>query len=315
MTLLTDHGVELSANEQVFLLFAALNAAGYAEEPKRKGPPLNAPVYHPIRVEARDALRKTSSLSSMEAVRKVFETHAQPIPVYIEAALSMAGGAPEASAAAKSLARDLAPLSDYRTDAQVVGLYDKLVNEQRDHMKALDTALETDFEAARKVVGDPELRAPTALVVVPNPLDGHGLVRKLGMGGTTYLVVGPGLDAARSAVLVEALRPAVAQMVDGAYGRGKNLARSWSTLSTSKRITSKWPNGKAYLTDALTHAIVHRARSKADGKGGREADEAFVDAQAKDGMRWSRAALRILDSHDKGALAESLPGLVARATP
>ncbi|MEM7677401.1 MAG: hypothetical protein AAF449_15490, partial [Myxococcota bacterium] len=41
--LFTMHGVELRVDEDVFVLFAALNAAGYAEETERKGPPLRAP--------------------------------------------------------------------------------------------------------------------------------------------------------------------------------------------------------------------------------------------------------------------------------
>ncbi|MEL6188173.1 MAG: hypothetical protein AAFU79_26405 [Myxococcota bacterium] len=313
MRLVTDHGIELSANEEVFTLFAALNAAGYAEEPKRKGPPLNAPVFHPIREDVREALRAAKSTSSLTAVRKVFETHPETIATYIEAALSMAPDAPRPSSAASALAKKLAPLGDFRSEASLATVFDRVAGDQRALMKELASALEKDLEAVRKVLGDPGFRAPRAVVVVPNPLDGHGLVRRLTLGGVTYLVVGPGLDEARTAILQAALEPSMSALVATSYGRAGKLSRSWSTLKTSKRITRRWPNGKAYLADALTHAVAHRAR--AGGTATRDADEEFVDVEAKDGMRWARTALKILDDHGSGKLADALPNLLAKASP
>lgn len=315
MRLVTSHGVELSADEQVFLLFAALNAAGYAEEPKRKGPPLNAPVFHPIREEIRDALREARERPAMKATRDVFESSPQPIPVYLEAVLSMAPDAPKPSAPADALAKKLGPLADFRGDANLDVVIDKVATKQRAHMKALKAALEQDFAAARKVLGDERFRAPISLVVVPNPLDGHGLVRELTLGGTTYLVVGPGLETARLAILEAALEPSIRAMVENAYPRAKNLARSWATLKTSSRIQRQWPTGEAYLTDALRTAVAHRAIVRASGSAHRDADEELIDAQAKDGMRWARAALRIIDAHGSGPLAEALPDLLAKASP
>lgn len=314
MTLLTDHGVELVADEQVFLLFAALNGAGYAEEPRRKGPPLNAPVFHPIREDVRDALRSARSSASMQAVRKVFEENNQPIAVYIAAALSRAPDAKsKPSGAAASLADKLAPLSDFRGEANMEAVFDKVALEQRKHMKTLKATLEKDFAVVLKVLGSDAFRTPRNLVVVPNPLDGHGLVRELEMGDKTYLVVGPGEDGARAAILEAALRPTVTKMVNASYGRAAKLARSWSTLKTSKRITKQWPNGKAYLSEALTNALAHRAM--AGGSTSRDADEEFIDEQARDGMRWARTALRVLDAHGSGALAEALPKLLSKANP
>src|SRR5687768_3036022 len=56
--LITAHGVEIRNDERVFVLFAALNGLGFSEETQRKGPPLRAPVFHPLRAQIRDALRK-----------------------------------------------------------------------------------------------------------------------------------------------------------------------------------------------------------------------------------------------------------------
>lgn len=311
MKLITEHGVELSADEQVFLLFAALNAAGYAEEPRRKGPPLNAPVFHPIRQDVRDKLRKARDSDSLKGVRKVFEENPQPIRVYVEAALSMAPGAPEARGPAAGLAKSLASLSDFRTDAELEVVFDQIAQEQRKLMKELKVGVEKDFKMASKLLGVDSFRAPVDVTVVPNPLDGHGLVRRLTVGGTTYLVVGPGAEQARAAILEAALEPTVRAMVNKSYDRGPKLARSWSTLKTTKRITRRWPNGPSYLTAALTAALAHRAM--AGGKASRDADEEFIDDQAKNGMRWARAALRILDQHGSDSLEVALPRLLAKA--
>ncbi len=313
MRLVTRQGIELAADEQVFLLYAALNAAGYAEEPKRRGPPLNAPVFHPIREKLRDGLRAARERPSAQAVQAVFETNQQPVALYIEAAMSLAPGGPAGSKPAAELARKLAPLIDFSKDAGLEPLFDELAAEQREHMKELKLALEKDLDALRKVIGDPSFRAPLPLVVVPNPLEGHGLVRRLTLAGTTYLVVGPGLPEARAAILEAALEPAMRALVAKHYDKGKGLARSWAALKTSKRITGTWPTGQAYLTGALTAAAAHRAMTVADKAAGREAEEEFIDAQAKFGMRWARVGLRLLDGSEP--LESSLPKQIAKAQP
>src|SRR5579864_1523492 len=71
--LITEQGLELRSDERVFVLFAALNALGYSEETERKGPPLRAPVFHPIRETVREALRKPDEAAKMSAVKAMFE--------------------------------------------------------------------------------------------------------------------------------------------------------------------------------------------------------------------------------------------------
>lgn len=313
MSLVTDHGVELQANERVFLLFAALNAAGYAEEPKRKGPPLNAPVFHPIRKDVRDALRGDAAREALEPVRAIFESNPKAIRTYIEATLALGGeGAPKGDV--KKLADALAPLEAFSQGAQVSGVFDKVATAQREHMKELRTKLQADFEAAAAVMGDEAFRAPVDLVVVPNPLDGHGLVREASFGGKTYLVVGPGLESARAAVLRHALRPAIGAAVNKAWRNGGRLADDWGRRKASKRIAERWASGGAYLTDAIASAVAHKALTKVDGTAGRDADENFIDEQSKEGMYWGRNALRMLgDRPEKATLVDALPKLVRDA--
>ncbi len=309
--LITDHGVELRADEDVFVLFAALNAAGYAEETERKGPPLRAPVFHAIRVDVRDALRKVRDKESMEEVRKLFENNPGEIEDYLSAAL--ADGKVELSPAAKKIRPKLdGVFSKLRDEAELVTLFDTLAEAQRNHAKELKTKLEADFAAASKILGGDKLRGPASLVVVPNPLDGHGMVRVVDHGKTRYLVVGPGFPTAERAVLEAALRDALAEPVKAAWGQARGFARSWDGLKTSKRIRTQFEDGPNYLTEALTAAVAHSVLSKRS----RDADDDFIDEQAKNGQRWARAALKLLETADKGApLATELPKVVGKVTP
>ncbi len=309
--LITDHGVELRADEDVFVLFAALNAAGYAEETERKGPPLRAPVFHAIRVDVRDALRKVRDKPSMEGVRKLFETNPGEIEDYLSAAL--AEGKADLSPAAKKIRPKLdGVFSKLREEAELVALFDKLAEDQRNHAKELKAKLEADFAAASKILGGDPLRGPANLVVVPNPLDGHGMVRVVDHGDVRFLVVGPGFPTARRAILEDALRAALAEPVKAAFGSARGFSRSWDGLKTSKRIRTQFTDGPNYLTEGLTAAVAHSVLAKRS----RDTDEDFIDEQARKGMRWARASLKVLDSAESGApLAEQLPKIVGKVSP
>ena len=315
--LITQHGIELRADEQVFLLFAALNAAGYSEETNRKGPPLRAPVFHDIRSDVRDELRKAREQPSMDEVRKLFESNPGEIEDYLAAILSD-GKKDGLSKPAAALVGKVEPvLTKFYAEAKVGGLFDTVATAQRDHAKTLKAALEKDFAEARKLLGDDTLRAPTDLVVVPNPLDGHAMVRELKIGKKTFLVVGPGAETARAAVLHAALLPAFRDMADKAWGFAAGYRRSWDALKTSRRISEQYGDGKNYLAEALTRAVAHRVGTLVDKpKDARGADEDFIDEQARQGMRWARVGLKVIDRSDASKpLSEELPGLVKKVGP
>lgn len=315
--LITRNGVELRADEDVFVLFAALNAAGYSEETKRKGPPLQAPVFHDIRVDVREQLREVRESSSFDAVRKLFADNPGEIEDYLAAVLAdrKAKGLSKSAAALQGKVEPV--LAKFREEGKLAAVFDKVAEDQREHAKALKALLEKDFVAAHEILGDATLRAPTSLVVVPNPLDGHAMVRELEIGGTRFIVVGPGHDTARRAILEAALEPAIAKLVDDAWPRAKGFRRSWDGLKTSRRIAQRYDNGKNYLTVALTQALAHRvALASAGAKPSRDADEDFIDEQARQGMRWARASLKVLDRLEAGTpVSEQLPKIVSKVGP
>ena len=310
--LFTDSGVEIRLQEEVFQLFAALNAAGYSEESKRRSPPLSAPVYHPLRVDVRDALRDLRDKPATNAVRKLFEANPYPIEDYLAAMI--AGPDDRVSANAAKLKGQLGPLEAFAEEAGLQALFDKLAEAQRDLGKKLSKAIEEDLGAVREKLDDDKFRAPTSLVVVPNPLDSHDAYRTFTVGDQAYAVVGPGLEESRSQIAFAAVEPYVRASVDRAWGSASKYRSHWDGVKLAKRISKRYGNGKNYLTVALTRALVHRLNAERTGDA--EADELFIDQQAQEGMRWARIVLRVLDKRSDGVpFGQELPRLLAKHGP
>src|SRR5688572_25489815 len=115
--LITKHGVELRADENVFVLFAALNALEYNEETRRKGPPLKAPVFHQIREKVRNALRQGDKKNATAGIKKLFDENPAEVEVYLEAIL--AGDKDKPSVEAAKLKGKISAIEKFRNDAEL----------------------------------------------------------------------------------------------------------------------------------------------------------------------------------------------------
>ena len=305
--LITQHGVEIRADDDVLLFFSALNAAGYSAETKRKGPPLGAPIFDPLRVSVREALRRSQRSSGTQAVLELFERNPLPVERYLAAVLD----AHASDARIRRLRADLRPvLARFRDDAGWIDLIDDLFDPRRKDARSLQVGLDDDLNVLASFLRAPKFRAPVDLVVIPNPLDAHGRSYRIDTDANRYLIVGPGEAEARRAVVAEVIRPTVSRLIARHYSGAKRFQRAWRTLKSSRSISARYKDGSAYLTEALVRAIAFRVRSPA-GRRRAEADEAFVEAQTKEGMRWARGALRVLDKLD-GRPFESHLGIVLR---
>lgn len=309
---ISTQGVELRNDERVFTLFAALNGLGFAEETARKGPPLRAPEFHPLRVKIQDAMRKANESGQLAGVRQLFEEHPAELEVYLQAVLGGEGLSKEA----ERLASGLGVLETFRQKADVAKLFDSVALEQRALAKDLKTKIERDFSSGTRLLGLKDLRAPTTLVVVPNPLDGHDSVRVVRSKDTTYLIVGPGLVTASRAVLETSLRARLAPAVDATWSTapGAKFAKSWDGLKGSPRIGRSWSDGKAYLTDTLARVLTFKVRSKTqEPKEKRESEEDFLDEATRSDLRWARALLRALDGQEGAEpIDTALPKILSR---
>ena len=142
MKLYTESGVELRMDERVYTLFAALNAAGFSEESNRRGPPLNAPVFHPIRVELRDALREVRDSELGEELRALFQSNPYPIEDYLAALLAPEGA--QLGPPAQKLQGQLEVLERFRDEADLEELFARLAEKQREQAKELMKSVEAD---------------------------------------------------------------------------------------------------------------------------------------------------------------------------
>jgi IS5 family transposase len=308
--IITESGVEIRLQEEVFHLFAALNAAGYAEESKRRAPPLQAPVFHPIRVEVRDALRELRDAPVTQAVRDLFESNPYPIEDYLAA--MVAGEDDRLTGHPAQLAGKLGPLTAFSEEASLQQVFDRLAEDQRKLAIDLAKAIEADLTGAQERIADPDFRAPTELVIIPNPLDSHAAFRTLEVGKRRMVVVGPGLEVGRVQLIETIVTPYLRRAVNGAWGSASKYRTHWDGVKRSKRIARRYKTGKNYLTVALTRSLVHRLQHPGEP----EADDQFVDEQAREGMRWARIALRVWDKHPSGApFATELKQLVVKHGP
>lgn len=310
--LFTSQGVEIRSDERVFVLFAALNGLGYSEETERKGPPLRAPVFHPIRLQVRDALRKLDEAGKLTSIRTVFDDNPAEIEVYLEAILASEAGEKNLSPQAKKIMPAIESLDAFRQKVGLAKLFDTIAIEQRTHAKELKTRIEKGLAAAGKMIGASDLRAPVSLVVVPNPLDGHDVVRKIATKDHTYVVPGPGFKEGERAALEAVLQSTMKKPVEAVWGSagGVKYAKAWDTVKGSPRIAGRYGDAKAYLADTLAHVLAFKATTKLSGAAQKTQEEDFIEEMNRDGLRWGRTVLRALDGVEGGS--EPFDAVLAR---
>ncbi len=313
--LVTPQGVELVSDGRVFVLYAALNGLGFSEETERKGPPLAAPIFHAIRADVREGMRKVDEDGKLADLKKFLDANPAALEDYLAAVLAhdlaLGKAGPDLTGDAKKLAGVAPLLEKLGNEPELVALFDKTADAQRKLAKELADRLAKTFEAAQKHLGLDALRGDLQLVVLPNPLDAQGAVRRFRLGSTQYLVVGAAAEVATEAVLEANLRSFLAPHVTKAWAQAAKLQKAWGDVRRSKAIQARFADGDAYVTehlaDALTFQIVTGAQAQ-----GREED--YVDGAQKGGLRWARVFLGALEGRS-GPIDQSIPKILARANP
>ena len=299
--IISGHGLELVNDGRVFLLFASLNGLGYSKETLRKGPPLEAPVYHPLRIVTRDALRKLAAKGELKPLKDLFESQGQSIDKYLSLILSydrkLSTAAEPAGEGTKQIGAAVDALRSLSKSKDVSALVDAVGLKQRDHAKSLMAVLEKDFAAAEKQLGLERLAAPATLSIIPNPLDSHNTVRKISVGSNTVFVVGPGHSSVRSEILRASLKPLVSKWVTEHWSHARKLKKHWRGLKVSKRITSRFPDGQSFLTETLTRTLAYHVGIYINDV--KLEPEDYIDHESKEGFRWTRACLKALSQRDK----------------
>lgn len=319
--LITPYGVDLVSDGRVFVLFAALNGLGYSEETQRKGPPLAAPVFHPVRAQVREAMRKLDEEGKLAELRKFFDANPASIDAYAAALLAQDLGLEKAvgepSAEAKKLAGVAALVKKLGNDPSLSKVYEDALVIQRKQSVELMGRLEKTFVAAKKHLNLAELRAPVELVVIPNPLEAHDSVRVLAVGKTTYLLVGPGLETATQAVLDATLRPIIRAAVAKAYPNAAKLKKQWGEIKPLyKRIGAEYGEGDVYAAETLTQILSFQIRGLVAGTAPTAtAEDDFVEVQTKNGLRWTKPLLQNLGNRGTEPIDVTIGKVIPKVTP
>jgi len=314
--LITPQGVELANDGRIFVLFAALNGLGFSEETQRKGPPLAAPVFHPVRTQVREAMRKLDEAGKLTDLRKFFDANPASVESYAAALLSqdltLEKSSGEPSAEAKKLGGVISVVQKLGNDPDLTKVFEDVLVLQRKHSKELYDRLDKTFVAGKKHLAVAELRPSLSLIVIPNPLDAHGAVRSVYVGDKLYLLVGPGLDTANTAILEAALRSTVFPSIKAAYANSPKLKKAWGDLKPFKSISNRYSDGDAYAAETVAQILSFQIRG---GAAGSPAEDDFVDQATKEGLRWTRPLLLAIGNRGAEPIDASLTKALPKATP
>lgn len=319
--LVTPYGVELSSDGRVFVLFAALNGLGYSEETQRKGPPLAAPVYHPVRAQVREAMRKLDDEGKLAEIRKFFDANPASIDAYATALLAhdVALDKPlvELSPETKKLAGVAALVKKLGADPSFAKVYEDALVLQRRQATEMAARLDKTFGTAKKHLNLAELRAPLSIVVVPNPLDAHDSVRTVVVGPTTYLIVGPGLDSGAYAALEATLRPMIRAAVAKAYPNAAKLKKQWGEIKPLyKRIAAEYGDGDVYAAETLMGILSFQIKGILSGVPPvATAEDDFVEQQVKLGLRWTKPLMQSLAGRGTDPIDVTIGKIIPKVTP
>jgi hypothetical protein len=189
----TESGYELRSDDRLFVLFCALNAAGFERAESSRELPFPKRVFHPIRRKVRDALGTVAdSAKSRDAIEKFLDAHPAPLERYVEAALAL-GDAPEFTPG-EGFPGELAGLDrllrDFARSIKLEKVTKYFALDSRAELKRLRDVADGPFVRLRKAYRlDEETAAP--LVLLPNAMDGaEGVFAVRAADGSHVVVVG-----------------------------------------------------------------------------------------------------------------------------
>lgn len=281
-SLYTEGGVELRVDERVFTLFAALNALGFDDAPVSRKDPIAKREFDPIRQAVRDVIKLDAGLR--KEFEAFFDKHPKPIRSYTAFALAV-GDAPTFTVDPARLpadARDLvgfeALLAKFYGKYKVQTIFSRLVEKQRETLKAWLPVVDKPLEKARQILKEKITDESPRVVLVVNLLDGRGSGHGIGLKDETYLVVGPSeagnpdVVAAVKGYARVAVQGAADSKVAGCFKGGKELFEEVKDRNVGAFTPAD------YVAENMARAVAIQAALAADRSQG------ALDAQYKSGF-------------------------------
>ncbi len=193
-SLISDQGIELSADTRIFALFSAWNALGYDAGPLARRDPIPRPELSAARATVRQRATMSPELAGL--FQAFMDAHPLPRRAYVAYAVAL-GPAP--TFARGAVPSESAPLAGFETllarwwaEGKLDRLYAETLPQYRAALKGYLPRLDAAFAQADRMLESPHAEKPPPPTVVVNLLDGAGLGYGVRWGAGSVLVVGPG---------------------------------------------------------------------------------------------------------------------------
>ena len=274
----TENGIELRRDDRLFVLYAALNAAGYNRAEATRTLPFPKYAFHPLRLKVRQQISANTE-KLRPPVERFLDAHPISIEQYVSAVLTL-GPAPQYTSGGDTpteLTGLDKVLAEFAEGAHLVKIPHGLAVDFREILKRLRDPVDAPFIALRKTYRLNEEKAPN-LVLVPNPLDAPDVAIARHAGDGNHVVVfglaaddksvdlRPALKAysallaqeASKDVTVEGLSTAVEHLhADGVLSRDvteSSLVGESLRAAVEARLWAKDPNAAA--EEAFRHGLI-----------------------------------------------------------
>ncbi len=287
--------VTLYADERLFTLMAALNAAGYNDENNEKG-------MSPVRQRVRSQLA-ARNIPSLLRLRLYFRAH----PSQYVAWVLQRGEPPLFGRAVTQWSIDGVPafafwgldsaLADFYREADIASLWREVepdyAREIARERPIVNPAVDAAFDYVRVKKED---TAP--IIVLPNLMDAYWRGYGPKVGDTSYIVLGPSDTPNPSLIQHEALHPIVNPLVAANLDviEPDKANQLYSMLRT--RVSSSYPLWETILDESVIRAIGLRLLAPADRP-------AYLAQQESQGFVLTRPLAEKLQEYEKSD--ESFP--------
>jgi hypothetical protein len=256
--------VQLSADERLFTLFAALNAAGYDEENSEQG---FSPVRQAVRADlAGKELRSLARLRPHLAVCRLIHVsqcatwilQRGPAPDFARAVDGWAIRAP----ALLFFGFDRA-LADFYREAEIAALWQAqqpaFAAEIERYQPLVEPAVAAVF-AYLRLTG-----APTAGVrVLPNLLDAHWRGYGPHVGALSYVVMGPAVEPNVGLIQHEAMHPILNPLVDAHLDAIERSQADRLFAALKPQVGAGYQNWPTILHECVIRAVEVRLAAPSD---------------------------------------------------
>jgi hypothetical protein len=249
-SLYTNEGIELRADERLFVLYAALNAMGYDEAPVVRRLPVPSREMDPVRLALREQVKLDPALVTRLAA--FFDGHPESAEAYARYVLTLNGpGGFEAPAGSKSSLKGIEALLAEVYSSQKLGeAFGRAQAEYRSALKSYHPVIDAPVAETRRLLKMKEDEPPRVVLAV-NLFDARGKAFSGLVGEELFVVLGPSKEPDLFAVAREVARARLAPVVAAKVAGSKPIAEAAAAAQAD--------NAASFATECFARAFAAAA--------------------------------------------------------